>query len=108
MTPEQVCPSYVQEPRLTLALREPLARPRALVPVDLVVGYAGAGAWAVQLPLELLVVAPTPEASERRVLGRFAPRHLAFIPRTGGTFLVVLRECNHNRWWAAIRLAVLE
>ncbi|WP_437759472.1 hypothetical protein [Sorangium sp. So ce1389] len=79
---------------------------RAFSPVDLEVDYAGCLPEGVVLPLELVVVAPSPSGFVQRTYRRVRPATVTFSPKEGGAHLVRLAEVGHARWWGSIVIDV--
>lgn len=102
---DDICPRYIRERRITLAL-EPGAATRALTPILVTVDYAKAAPEGVVLPLILEVQGPSAQSYQRKEFTRTAPSSIIFTPREGGTHNVVLREAGHNRYWGSLRVSV--
>jgi hypothetical protein len=102
---DDICPRYIREKRITLAL-EPGAATRAFGPILLTVDYSKAAPEGVVLPLILEVQGPSAQSYQRREFTRVAPSSVLFTPREGGTHSVVLREAGHNRWFGSLRVSV--
>ncbi|AUX31913.1 MULTISPECIES: hypothetical protein [Sorangium] len=80
---------------------------RAFSPVDLQVDYSGCIPEGIVLPLELVVVAPSPSGFVRRTYRRVRPATVTFTPQEGGEHLVRIAEVGHARWWGSIVINVL-
>lgn len=103
---DEVCPDYVGERRLTLALGPTTAATRAFAPIEVTVDYGKSAPQGIVLPLELTILAPSASNFIRRIFRRTAPSSVSFVPREGGRHLVRLAEVSHNRWWGALAIDV--
>jgi hypothetical protein len=104
-------PPSLGEQRLTLSRVLPdgqstVPPARAFSPVDIQVDYAGCLPEGVVLPLELVVVAPSPAGFVQRTYRRVKPTTVTFTPQEGGEHLVRLAEVGHGRWWGSIVIDV--
>lgn len=107
MTLDELCPSYVGEDRITLALSEDTLNPRAFSAVDVTIDYDDADAdGGVVLPLEVTVTAPSPSGFVKHTYRSNRPTLYTFKPREGGKHLVRVREIGHNRWFGALVIDV--
>ena len=104
----ELCPAYVGERRIALALRsfgEFQEVPRVGQVVDVSVNYADAEPQGIVLPIDLIVAGPGDR--QRRTFSRFAPASVSFIPRSVGRYVVTLGERHHNRWFGSLEVTVL-
>lgn len=108
---DELCPPYVGEARLALALRTGETGseiPRAGQVVDVTVSYADTiDSGGVMLPLDLHVASPDGR-DQRRVYRRLVPSIVSFVPRAPGRHVVTLRERHHNRWVGTLVIDVLD
>jgi len=95
---DEISPLYVAARAFNLELADPNATIKAFDVVEINIDYADAQPEGAKLPLELLVVAPTPENFRRTVFRRVIPSSIFFKPVEGGAHTVVLREVGHNAW----------
>lgn len=102
---DELSPLYLGEDRIVLSLMSGLT-PRAFRSIIIDVDYAAADPQGVVLPLKLIVQGPSSGSYQTRIFSRVAPARLAFMPREGGSHLVVLREVAHNRWFGRLRFTV--
>lgn len=90
---------------LTLA---PSQTPRQFEIVLVDVDYSACLPAGIVLPLQLTVSSESGAAVfQRKILHRFAPSQLSFVPREGGAHLIRLSEAHHNRWWGSLQIDVL-
>lgn len=107
MRVSDICPEYVGEQLLTIALGPATLSPRAFNALDITIDYAKAVArGGVVLPLELVITAPSSSNFVRRFFRRTAPTTISFVPREGGRHLIRLAESAHNQWWGSLVVEV--
>ena len=105
---DTICPSYVGEDRIKLALAPHVVAPiRALSSVDITVDYARAKPVGVMLPLVMTITAPSPSGFVRVVFRYMRPTAISFRPKEAGTHLVRLYEPAHNKWFGALTVDVV-
>lgn len=104
---DELCPDYVGERRLVLAVASADAIARAFGAIDLTVDYSQTMPEGLVLPLELTIVSPSRSNFVRRLFRRTRPSSISFIPKEGGRHIVRLREVGHNRWWGALAIDVV-
>lgn len=107
---DEISPRTMGENRIALALDADLAQEPALLvfqPIIVTVDYSACDPEGVVLPLEFTVTGPSGKATFlRKYFRRTVPAELTFTPTEGGTHLVRLAECFHNRWWGSLLIDV--
>lgn len=107
MTQDEICPAYVGEDRLTLALSEDTLTPRAFAAVDVTIDYSRADTdGGTVLPIEVTVTAPSASGFVKHTYRSTRPTLFTFKPREGGKHLVRVREVAHNRWFGVLAVDV--
>jgi hypothetical protein len=104
---DEICPDYVGERRLVLAVASATATPRAFIPIDVSIDYSATAPAGIALPLELTIVSPSRSNFVRRYYRRGRPSSLTFVPKEGGRHFLRLAEVGHNRWWGALAIDVV-
>lgn len=100
-------PEYYGQDLIRLSLA-PSQTPRQFEIVLIDVDYSACLPAGIVLPLEMTVTSESGIATfQRKMLRRFAPSQLSFVPREGGSHLVRLAEAHHNRWFGSLSLDVL-
>lgn len=103
---EELSPETIGEDLIVLSLDVQSLDPRAFRPITVNVDYSACEPDGIVLPLELLIVAPSPSGFSHRHFTRTAPTSILFIPREGGLHGLLLREVGHNRWNGRLRIQV--
>ncbi len=103
---DELSPLFVGAAAIKLTLNDPNVALKAFDIVKIDVDFTATEPEQTTLPLELLVVAPTPENFRRTIFRRVTPTEIFFKPVEGGTHTVVLREVGHNNWRGAIEVDV--
>lgn len=103
---DELSAHWVGAEALKLSLVDPLSPLRANVPIDLAVDYSGAGEEGVTLPLEQLVVGPSPESFRRHVHRRQTPSIITFTPPQGGRHIVTLRQIGGDKLFGKLAVEV--
>lgn len=94
----EISPNYLGQPRIDLALEDPITTPRAQRQVAISVSFDRCDPQGVCPPLQMLVQGPSADSFIRRTFYE-VPDRLTFTPREGGAHSVTLREAHHNHWW---------
>jgi hypothetical protein len=103
---DEICPEYVGARAFALSLHDPSAAIRAFDVVQVDVDYAACEPEGPTLPLELLVVAPSPSNFRRTIYRRVLPAAIFVKPQQGGAHTIALREVGHNRWRGSLVIDV--
>ena len=102
---DEISPRDMGEDRLDLALDVANLSPQVFEPVIVNVDYSRCDPEGVVLPLEMTVTGPSGE-TKTRYFRRVAPTQISFRPDEGGSTLVRLAECFHNRWFGKLVIDV--
>jgi hypothetical protein len=102
----ELCPDFCGEQRIALSLADVSVVPSAFRPILIAADYFECAPEGIELPLELLIQAPSQVNCERRIFDTTAPTSITFTPREGGAHGMVLREIGHNRWNGVLRIDV--
>jgi hypothetical protein len=98
--------SYGQD--LILLTLSPSQTPRQFEIVLVGVDYSACLPAGIVLPLEFTISSESGAAVfQRKILRRFPPSQISFVPREGGAHLIRLAEAHHNRWWGSLQIDVL-
>ncbi len=112
---DEISPLFIKTKRLVLKLNDPLTPVRAFNTVVIDVDYSAADEiGGIQMPIELMVGGPSDTSFVREVFGdepggisqRDPPTSVAFTPKEGGSFLVMIREVGHNKLFGTLRVDV--
>ena len=104
---DELSPDYVGSKRIKLTNADPLTTPRSFRAVVIDVDYSDADEIGeVELPIELIVGAPTDENFIRQIFYDLVPSQVAFTPKEGGSFLIMVREVFHNKIFGTLRVEV--
>lgn len=104
---DEISPRYLGENRIDLALHADTSTPQVFAPTILLVSYERCEPEGVVLPLELTITGPSGKTTfQRRYFRRLVPTEITFRPTEGGTHLLRVAECFHNRWFGALVIDV--
>ena len=112
---EEINPDFVKTKRLTITNADALTKPLAFNTLVFDVDYSAADEFGgIVMPLEMIVTGPSDSSFVREVFGlelggisqRDPPTSIAFTPREGGRFNVMIREVGHNKLFGTLQLDV--
>ena len=103
---DEISPIFVGARAIKLTLADPNVVINAFDIVQINIDYEATEPEGVTLPLELLVVAPSPANFKRTMFRRVRPSEFFFKPVEGGPHSVAFREVGHNNWVGAIVVQV--
>lgn len=106
MSPDTLCPTYIQRREITLKPSDPNDVALANRPFLLDVVFGGAKYGGCSLPLELIWSGPSRDSFYRRFYRRAFPEQISFLPSEGGSFHITLREVYGNRFFGGIAINV--